>query len=466
VIAQNGRHLLEMTGARSPYAGPSLAPALPGTTGSSLAPQHQQLLRAAAIDVDVALAAGVCSVLSSDQLPDPFRRMSAAVPALVFPWKGLDGTVVPQLRPDRPRLGLDGAPVKYQWPAGAAAPMNVHDWVRPQVLDPLLPLLVVEGTKQCLAAVTALHRDRDYAVVGMAGCYGWSQGGQLKPGFKVIPVRGRDIVLLLDADRQRNRNVYDAASKLAGQLLKAGASQVRYVDLGGQGTEGLDDVLAVLPEAARGGHLRALTSAASPDPGARPGKRYPRFFGPDGLLVRTLANDLTAAVPMLVGQDGLLYAYRDGYFQPGRDLVRAELCHRLGEQYRPAHAHSALEYLTAVLSSTGQVLPDHPSEPLLNVRNGMLNPVTEELVPHDPKYRSAVQLAVTWDPQAAAPVYERWLAEQAGDQAQDLEETMGRCWTPREGRPRHPSCSGQAVPGSRPCSGSPVGSSVRRTSVR
>lgn len=405
-------------------ASPSLLPI-------AFASQHVDLLNASAIELDVARVAGVRSVLSCSDLPEPFRYLGAkAVPSLVFPWKRLDGSTVDQLRPDTPWSSKDGEDVKYVWPTDVVVPINVHDAMRPLVLDPLVPLAVVEGTKQYLAAVSALGNGGDFAAVGMAGCYGWSHGRKPKVDWDTIPVKGRGVYLLLDADLCTNRDVYDAARKLADYLKQQGA-QVRYVMLPAAGKTGLDDVLAGFPVPGRGGHLRALLAAAVEDPGPRPDKHYPKFFGVNGLLVESLAGDIEASVPMLVGEDGYLYLYRDGYYQMGRDLILAEICDRLGEQYRPTHAKAAVEFLTAQRRAAGKTLPTGPDRGrLLNVRNGMLDLGSFQLLPHDPAYRSRVQLPVAWDPNAVAPTYERWLAEQAGDQAQDLEETIGTMLDP------------------------------------
>jgi len=155
-----------------------------------------------------------------------------------------------------------------------------------------------------------------------------------------------------------------------------------------------------------------------------------KYFGRAGLRVRTLAEDVRAAVSLAVGVDGYLYLYRGGVYVMGRDLIHAEFTSRLDEGYRPSHAAATIDFLTAELRDEGCVLPDAPSGCLLNVRNGMLDLTTRELLDHDPAYLSAVQLPVEWDPDATAPVYERWLRDQAGDQADDLEETASTMLDP------------------------------------
>lgn len=180
--------------------------------------------------------------------------------------------------------------------------------------------------------------------------------------------------------------------------------------------------------------MRRVLAAAGGDSGKRPRAAGSRFFDERGLKVRSLADDIRHALPLAVGQDGGLYLYRDGVYVTGRDLLLAEIGSRLDEQYRPPHARAVIEFLTAQLRREGRLLDTAPTGSLLNVRNGMLDLTTEELLPHDPRYLSSVQVPVAWDPGARAPVYESWVREQAGGQVEDLEEITGtmldRAWPP------------------------------------
>ncbi len=303
--------------------------------------------------------------------------------------------------------------------------------MRSRVRDAQKPLVFVEGTKQYLAAVSALLGDDSVAAIGMSGCWGWSHDKKLTPGLLDIPLEGRVVYLLLDADRTTNPHVFDAAAALAAQLTTVrGVAAVRYASLPTQGTSGLDDALALAPTASRGAVIRRILAGATDDPGERPQGKGSRYFGRAGLRVRTLAEDIRVAVPLAVGADGYLYLYRGGVYLMGRDLIYREITSRLDERYRPSHASAAIDYLMAELRDEGRLLPDAPSGCLLNVRNGMLDLTTLELLDHDPAYLSAVQLPVKWDPTATAPVYEQWLRDQAGDQADDLEETASTMLDP------------------------------------
>lgn len=393
--------------------------------------EHAAGLLTCAIDLDVAYAAGVYSASRIRELPPQFRHHGEkCLPALVFRY-GVNGQAVAQVRPDTPWTTADGSTAKYLFPAGAVTPLAVHPGMRARVMDVHTPLVFVEGTKQYLAAVSALLTDDSVAAIGMSGCWGWSHDKKLTPGLLDIPLEGRVVYLLLDADRATNPRVFDAAAALAAQLTTIrGVAEVLYASLPTQGTSGLDDALALAPAADRGAVIRRILTGATEDPGERPQGMGSKYFGRAGLRVRTLAEDVRAAVSLAVGVDGYLYLYRGGVYVMGRDLIHAEFTSRLDEGYRPSHAAATIDFLTAELRDEGCVLPDAPSGCLLNVRNGMLDLTTRELLDHDPAYLSAVQLPVEWDPDATAPVYERWLRDQAGDQADDLEETASTMLDP------------------------------------
>jgi hypothetical protein len=104
-------------------------------------------------------------------------------------------------------------------------------------------LLIVEGTKQYLAAVSAAPKD--LLVVGMAGCVGWSRDRMPNPHLEKLVVGVEDVIIAMDADVARNRMVWDAAKRLGEALEVLGVKTVRHLTLAGAGgTVGLDDYLA------------------------------------------------------------------------------------------------------------------------------------------------------------------------------------------------------------------------------
>src|SRR5262245_36733027 len=102
-------------------------------------------------------------------------------------------------------------------------------------------LVVVEGTKQYLAAVTAARR-LDLAVVGVAGCWGWMSDGNPISDLGEISW-ARPVVVIFDADVASNPEVHEAARRFGEELTMRGAKTVRFARLPDGGTSGLDDVL-------------------------------------------------------------------------------------------------------------------------------------------------------------------------------------------------------------------------------
>jgi hypothetical protein len=213
-----------------------------------LTPQHRQLLERSAIDPEVALEAGVCSVTNADRLPDGLRwlgRTRGALPGLLFPWTNLNGGHVDQYRPDHPVALTEGDVRKYLWPTGADLIVWVHPRMATLGLDGVTELVVVEGTKQYLAAVSAAGPGR--FVVGISGCHGWLADGVPLAELGELPILGRRAVVIFDADLSANRAVWNAGADLGRHLEALGATQVSYVRLAAGRKAGLDDYLAVVP---------------------------------------------------------------------------------------------------------------------------------------------------------------------------------------------------------------------------
>lgn len=141
---------------------------------------------------------------------------------IVFPWA--DGDQVTEQRRTWP-----GEAGQYRW----TYQEPLHFWVHRDP-GPDAPVLLVEGTKQSLAAHS--WAPAEYAVYGMVGCAGAAR-------LKLTRLGGRKVVVVVDADAATNLNVYAAAEKLGTRLTRRGAT-VSFVDLAAGGTTGLDDVLA------------------------------------------------------------------------------------------------------------------------------------------------------------------------------------------------------------------------------
>ncbi len=417
------------------------------TGNSCFTPGQLEILAKRGITEEMALAAGVVSVQTVDQLPEGAPEYWTAhqdsegrayLPGLLFTWRSpVTGDVELQLRPDNPPLGDDDQrPRKYVFRKGAASLVHAA-----RVLENPDVVLVTEGTCQTLSAA---HSAPDgVMVLGIAGCQSWQKHGV--PTGDLAAVEGLPVLVVLDADAADNRDVYDAGIKLRAALLAEGATSVRFIRVPGGAKSGLDDVLAGREPSKRTEYLGRLIqlaqeakAATKPEAPAerRPPARKPEpvdglFFADGGLQVRTLAEDIGSHHPAALTAEDKVAVYRNGVFVLDGTGILSAVTERLGEAFRTSHASNVERYMVGELARADWRLPDRISVPLLNLTNGMLDLRTLELVPHDPKYLSSVQLPVAWDPDALAPTYVAWLVSQAGeDQLEDLEEATSMMLDP------------------------------------
>jgi putative DNA primase/helicase len=404
---------------------------------------HQHLLQAAAIDVDVAVRGGVYSVCTPDGLPEPHHWIQN-VPGLVFPWRAPDGRVALQYRPDTPvQVPGEERPRKYLWPKGEAPVVNVHPDQVCRLGTPSM-VVVVEGTKQYLAAVTAAQGLEDVLVIGIAGCWGWRSDGGPSPDLALIPWRGRDVVVMLDADIATNANVWDAGKGLADELQLRGAKRVKFVQLPDGGRSGLDDVLARRgPDTAN--VFTALIAQAGCLP-KRPRTGTGQYFDGRSLLVSSLVADIRESHPLAIDPGGRVLVYDEGGVYRDDDRFRYQVAVRLGEQYQPAHAKTAVEYAALMLRAEGRVIGDGRGT-LVNLANGLLDPFTGELHPHTPDHLTTVQFPVSWDPTATCPTFDAWLEDVAPGQGDSLMEIVSAVVDPTRTQPRNPFLDGPSHSG-------------------
>jgi hypothetical protein len=120
-------------------------------------------------------------------------------------------------------------------------------------------------------------------------------------------------------------------------------------------------------------------------------------------LIRDLAGGILAKDHFARNASGLLYAYRDGVYQPdGEMLIQRRVKHLLldhdcSELWSRRLAGEIVEYIALDVPE----LPERPSTELINVENGFLNVRTRQLFPHSPDLLSTIRVPVTFDPKPA-----------------------------------------------------------------
>ncbi len=146
----------------------------------------QERLEAWGIPVEVATAAGVRSVAVAADLPEELAWAGKQAPGLLFlhhPAGG--GDPIPQFRPDAPA----DPTAKYLQPKGSGSIISLHPWMRDR-LGSANRLLIVEGTKQYLAAIAVVPDDM--VAVGIQGCTGWMSDGVALPALTALLTGGAD----------------------------------------------------------------------------------------------------------------------------------------------------------------------------------------------------------------------------------------------------------------------------------
>lgn len=374
-----------------------------------ITPEHRAFLNASAITDEV---------IDSQEI-DSIER------GIVFPWRSPTGEETWQLRPDIPDLDLEtGRPVKYVWPTDTDLMINrLRD-------SGTGPVLIVEGTKQQFAALS--WAPPEYAIYGLSGCWGWADGSGTTWLPDVMFLMGRDVYVCFDADMETNYQVHQAAKQLTDQLKRSGVGSVRYVQTTARGSNGLDDVLAELPEDRRTAILALWLNQATARLPKAPKKppAHPFIAENGALLVKRATEAVMDKAPAALTVEGKVALYTDGVFRMDALALLSSVVELLGDLYRKEWRKNIEETAVGLLYLSGTRLPERSTEPLLNVANGMLDLVTGELKPHDPIYMSSAQIPIEWIPDAKAPTYEWWLEQVIPDQIEDLEEVASTMLDP------------------------------------
>lgn len=134
----------------------------------------------------------------------------------------------------------------------------------------------------------------------------------------------------------------------------------------------------------------------------------------------TFATDL--AETTAIDGAGAFWSYENGVWTYNKDVHTIALTSMFENSYQPSWSNLVHDHLRSMLSLQKKVIKDIPDSSLINVQNGMFNWKTGELLPHDQKYMSTVQLNVSYDPSATCPNFDKWLSETLpGDEQLGLE---------------------------------------------
>ncbi len=213
-----------------------------------LQPQHRKLVVASAISPEVAAERGYRTITVKAELKTlGFTDKQCSVPTLYVPVWGVNGEIVGhQIRPDTPRVGKHGKPLKYENPRGGSMNIDVPPRVRQHLRNTRMPLFVTEGVRKADSAASI-----GIACIALLGVWNWrgsrSDGGKAAlPDWDSIALNDRDVYVVYDSDVTTKGGVREALRRLK-EFLEQRKARVKIVYLpGGPNGEkvGLDDFLA------------------------------------------------------------------------------------------------------------------------------------------------------------------------------------------------------------------------------
>jgi putative DNA primase/helicase len=408
----------DIDAASNGHAGPGAQDRVLDALGRPFSLQSLKILQDAAISPENARRFGITAVAEPEHIPDeiygPWNGfLGEAERGMIFTWKDLDRDI-PQYRPDEAITTPDGKTHKYLAPKESGTFLN--HLRTPRNSDD--PYLFVEGSKQGVSA--AAWAPEGWGVVAVPGCNNWI-------GTDLTWADGRRVIILFDADFTSNRGVYDAAAGLKDALEVEGADEIVFAKLAGaKDKEGLDDVLGRRPKDKRTSYIQRISDLATTKLGRAPNRKSnSKYFNDQGkFLARTTALAALDSQPAALAAGSMIALYRNGAFRidVGKEPLFEKVKDLLGEDYRPQWRQTIEEFLIGELSGRGLRVGGKATEPLLNTASCMIDLRTGEMLPHDPKYLSTVQIPVGWDPDAVCPTYEAWLYDVIPGQAEALEE--------------------------------------------
>lgn len=421
------------------------------TSRGAMTPADYEALGASWITPEIAEAAGIRRVESSEGASLVGRNGSGDYAGLAFPYRlpGEDRAREFRLRLDTPPMEQrpDGSvreKFKYLSPPGRANLLYFPPGTTTeQVADVELPVAITEGEKKTLAlARLATHettRPR-WLAVGLCGVWSWrgvigktaGPSGDRRdvkgviPDIERIAWQGRKVYVVFDNDAAANPSVAAARRALSRELMQRGA-EVFVVELPAGPLKGVDDLLgargpeAVLPLFAQAAEGPALLAYPATEAGAaerlidlhgrdmRYVSEWKSWIVWDGLRWR---RDLDGAVERLT-IDSLRAAMRQAVDLPKDDRAAVEGHLRRMESARAVHA--ILDLARIQEGVTIQVEDLDRNRFLLGVSNGVLDLERGALL-DEPRREDLItkSAGVAFDPAATCPNWLRFLSRAMG----------------------------------------------------
>jgi len=201
-----------------------------------LTPRHLADLRKSGLSDEQIARCRFCSLRTPAEIQKALgweRYNGELGDCLAIPFTDANGkpTGYVRLKPDRPRKGKDGKPVRYESPKGSSNLAYFPPGTPTALPDVSTPLGITEGEKKATKA------DQDgFPCIGLVGVWGWmkkrpkGKDGKGHGPYELIDDlarvswRGRHVYLCFDSDAATNPSVCMAERELANILRRHGAS--------------------------------------------------------------------------------------------------------------------------------------------------------------------------------------------------------------------------------------------------
>lgn len=361
-------------------------------------------------------------------------------PGLIIPWWSATGrrTTI-QFKPRQPVPNREGKRMKYASAKGHTSTLDVHPrWTRdrggqdaaalPRIRDIGQPLYITEGIKKADSLTS-----RGLVTVALNGVFNWRNALGTLGDWEDIPLKGRKVTVVFDADAVGNRMVL-AAMKRLGKWLRSKKADVWYLippaNVDGRETKGVDDWFAA------GATVEDLNARARRTPPEAQVVGVDRFT--DAALAEEIA--LEALEGRYIYTSGLGWLHWNGHrwhlvdpdeaqeairlhvraeylgaVDRKRDAIArddtkaleaAEVEERGWHRYQSVNRLAALLKLAQGIEGVKRDASDFDTDPdVINTPSGLLHLDTLVLEPHSSDHLVTRVTAVDYDPTAESPAF-------------------------------------------------------------
>ena len=145
----------------------------------------------------------------------------------------------------------------------------------------------------------------------------------------------------------------------------------------------------------------------------------PDFMDGKTFVPKIVGDDIISKHDIITFPDSMdLLLFKDGVFnlKNGEQLLRVIIKDKLGEHFQRNRLAEVISYIQISTYTDRDEI--NRNTYLVNVKNGMYDVINDKLLDHDPKYKSTIQLNVTWKRGATCEAITKFLSEVATPEAQ------------------------------------------------